>query len=957
MISLNVILMLRKTLWRVGGLVLLLATLLFGFGSASAQDPAQLEQLLQMPLPMNPKVRYGQLDNGMVYYILANKEPRERAEFYIVHNVGAILENDDQQGLAHFTEHMAFNGTTHFPGKKLLSFLEHNGVKFGADVNAFTAREVTCYNISDVPTTRKGLLDSCMMVLCDWSGEIAFDDKEIDDERGVIMEELRTRRNAEWRARDVKERLLFKGSKYAERDVIGTLELLQTFPYQTIKDFYHKWYRPDLQAIIVVGDFDVDEMEARVKRMASAVRVPAEKTPKPTFEIPVTKGFVYGTYTDPEMQFTRVELTFRHDPDFLRTKTVGNLRNELIRDMAIRALNARFDELAQAGDVPILGAQDMYYSIVHPMDVYILAAVPKPGQLVDGYKMLVTEAQRAVQHGFLPTEIARVKSDMIRAYQSGFDERDKMPNAAHVWQCLGHFTANEAMPGIELEMRMALPMIESIEPEEVNAMIRNLMPSRDLLCFFSAPENEKSTIPSEEKAREIYNTICDSQLTPWVDNVKEEPLIPELPTPGTVVSEKSNQKFGTTEWMLSNGMKVILKPTDFKEDEVLLRATSEGGYSSLPTEDIYAAQLLGTYFTMSGLGEFDAVELAKHTAGKQVYVNGGIARFETHIEGESAAKVEELELMFQEIYLLFTAPRFDYKTYNLMMERVNTVFTNQENDPNSIFSRRLALLMNDDNPRSAPLSKETLKNVNPERLQSAYKKLFPGANNYTVMIVGNINPAQLKPLVCQYLASLPKGDKRSWKDDGLRYPAQAKAHTFSQKMETPKTRVMVGYGAKAKYTAENMIYISAIEHILGLRNTEEIREKEGGTYGVSEQGFLSLRPVPFARMLMLFDTDPQKAAPLIPKVGEIFNTLYSDILEDDVLKAKLHFLKAHGEDVRRNEYWLEVLAEYEASGVDIYTNYEKLVNALTVASVKKAMKNIFGGAYQVRLVMQGYGEE
>ena len=948
--------MLRKIQLRVGTLALILLTLFAGHSGVFAQDPAQIEQLMQMPLPMNPKVRYGQLDNGMVYYILANKEPRERAEFYIVHNVGAILEEDEQQGLAHFTEHMAFNGTTHFPGKKLLNFLEHNGVKFGADVNAFTAREVTCYNISDVPTTRKGLLDSCMMVLCDWSGEISFDHKEIDDERGVIMEELRTRRNADWRAQDAKERLLFKGSKYAERDVIGTLELLQTFEYQTIKDFYHKWYRPDLQAIIVVGDFDADEMEARVKRMASAVRVPETKTPKPTFDVPVAKGMVYGTYSDPEVQFSRVELFFRHDPDFLRTKTVGNLRSELIREIAVRALNARYDELTQDPGASFLGAQGMYYSIIHPMDVYNITVVPKPGKLVEGYKALVTEAQRAVQHGFLPSEIARVKSDMMRAYQSGYDEREKLPNAAFVWQCINHFTANEAMPGVELEMRMALPMLESIEPEEVNAMIRNLMPSRDLLCFISVPDNEKAALPTEAQASEIYNAICDSQLTPWVDNVKEEPLIPELPTPGTVVSEKTNKTFGTTEWTLSNGMKVIFKPTDFKEDQVLLRATSEGGYSSLPADEIASAQLLGTYFSMSGLGNFDAIELAKHTAGKQVYVNGGVSRFSTDIEGESAAKVEELELMFQEIYLLLTAPRFDYKTYNTMIDRVNTVFASQENDPNSIFARRLALLMNDDNPRSEPLSLKTLETVSSEKMLSVYNKLFPGARNYTVMIVGNINPAQLKPLVCQYLASLPKGEKRSWKDDGLRYPAKAYAHTFSQKMETPKTRVMVGYGMKAKYTAENMIYVSAIEHILGLRNTAEIREKEGGTYGVQERGFLSLRPIPFARMVMIFDTDPQKAEPLIPKVADVFEGLFSEILEDDVLKAKQHFLKAHGEDIRKNEYWLSVLAEYEESGIDIHTDYEKLVNALSAASVKKAMKNIFGGANQTRLVMQGYGE-
>lgn len=948
--------MFRINRFRLATLAFVLLAIFMSTNLVHAQDAAQIEQLMKLELPMNPKVKYGKLENGMVYYIMANQEPRQRAEFYIIHNVGAILENDDQQGLAHFTEHMAFNGTTHFPGKKLLNFLEHNGVKFGADVNAFTAQEVTCYNISDVPTTRKGLLDSCVMVLCDWSGEISFEDKEIDDERGVIMEELRTRRNAAWRARDEKNRLLYKGSKYADRDVIGTLDLLKTFKYQTIKDFYHKWYRPDLQAIVIVGDFDVDEMEARVKKMASAVRVPKELTPKPTYEIPVAKGIVFGSYTDPEMQMTTLEMTYRHEPDFDKPKTIANLREELIREAATRCLNARFDELAQSDTAPFLMAQGYYYSVVHPMDVYSLTVVPKPGMIKPAYEALVTEAQRAVQNGFTASELGRTISDMSRAYQSAYDEREKQSNAALVWECFNHFTSNEAMPGIELEVKIAVPMLESIELEEVNAAIRDLMPSRDLLIFVSAPDSEKANIPTEAEASEIYNRICDSKIPAWVDNVKDEPLIAQLPTAGTIKSEKTNKKFGTTEWVLSNGMKVILKPTDFKDDEVQFSAVSMGGYSSLAADDIYSAQLLGTLMGMSGLGNFDAVELSKLTAGKKVSVGGNISRFETTIYGGSSAKLDELELMLQELYLTFTAPRFDQKAFNTLMDRMNTVYANKESDPNSIFSRKLTLLVNDDNQRSDLLSLSNLKKVKLERMQAIYNELVPGAQNYTVYIVGNIDPAQLRPLVCQYLAALPKGDKRTWKDDGMRYPDHAVSSTFSQKMETPKTSVAVVYAAPAKYTLENMIHIAAIEHVLGLRNTEEIREKEGGTYGVSERGILSNLPIAFARMIMFFDTDPEKADALIPKVADIFDALAQDVKEEDVLKAKLHFQKAHAEDIRRNEYWMQVLRSYESTGVDTHTDYDKLVNALNASSVKKAYRNIFLKANKVQLVMKGYKE-
>ncbi len=940
--------------FRLIALLAIVVAGLFWAPRLHAQDAAQIEQMMKMPLPMNPKVKYGKLENGMTYYILANKEPRERAEFYIIHNVGAILENDDQQGLAHFTEHMAFNGTTHFPGKKLLNFLEHNGVKFGADVNAFTAQEVTCYNISDVPTTRKGLLDSCVMVLCDWSGEISFVDKEIDDERGVIMEELRTRRNASWRARDVKNRLLFKGSKYAERDVIGTLDLLQTFKYQTIKDFYHKWYRPDLQAIVVVGDFDADEMEARVKKMASAVRVPKDLTPKPKYEIPVAKGIAYGTYTDPEMQMRSIDIYFRHEPDFDKPKTMEYLYEDLVRAVTYSCLNNRFRELIQSGNAPFVNAQSYYYSIVHPMDIFGLTAVAKPGMIPQAYEALVTEAQRAVQHGFVASELARTVSDYVRTYQSRFDEREKQSNSSLVWSCLNHFTQNEPMLGIELESKIAISMLQGIELSEVNEMIKRMMPSRDLMVFISAPETEKANLPTEAQISETYNKICDSKLEPWVDNVKNEPLIAELPKPGEIVKEKTNKKFGSTEWTLSNGMRVVLKPTDFKDDEVQLYAVCQDGYASLAANDIYSAQLMATLGSMSGLGNFDAIELSKLTAGKMVHTSAGISRFLSAVSGESSAKIEEVELLFQLVYLRFMNPRFDEKAFNTMLDRVNTVYANKEKDPNSIFSRKLALLMNSDNERAEPLSLETLKKVDFERMKAIYKQMFEGAQNFTVYMVGNINLEQLKPLVKQYLASIPKGKEHSWKDDGLHYPEQARTSDFQQDMETPKTRVAMIYGAPAKYTLENQVYVDAIEHVLGLRNTEEIREKEGGTYGVSSSGILSSRPKGFVRMVMVFDTDPEKAAPLIPKVDEIFTNLNQEVKDEDVLKAKLHFQKSHAENIRKNEYWMSVLEEFDETGVDMHTDYDKLVNGLTAKNVQKAFKDIFGKSVHVRQVMRGY---
>lgn len=909
---------------------------------------------MQMPLPLDPNVRYGKLENGMTYYIRANKEPRERAEFYILHHVGAVLEEDEQIGLAHFTEHMAFNGTKHFPGKELLHFLESNGVKFGADVNAFTAHDMTCYNISDVPTTRKGLLDSCMLVLSDWSGNISFDHDEIDSERGVIQEELRTREDANWRANMAKMQMLFKGSRYAERNVIGTLEQLKTFEYQTIKDFYHKWYRPDLQAIIVVGDFDVDEMEERVKSYAGRIEMPANPAPKPEFPIPPADGLDYATYSDPEVRLTRIELGYKLEPDSKKPKTIEFYRNTIIRNLAVSMINARFGEISQQADAPFLVALTAYANVVQPLDNYILVAAAKPGEVQSSLKGLITESQRVRQNGFAETELGRAKVDLLRKVQKAYDEREKMSNSAYIFEYIYHFTSGKPSLGADLEMQLTNLLVPTISLEEVNEMAKLLMPAKDVTLFIETPEQEKEGLPTEEEAERIFNDIYDSTLEPWVDNVKNEPLLSENPTPGTITSIKKNRKLETETWTLSNGVRVIVKSTDFKEDEVIMSAFAEGGVSLVSDDDVYSAALAGAVLSMSGMGNFDAIELEKLSAGKQVSVSASLSDNQASLNARSSAKVEELEFMLQQTYLLFTQPRFDEKAYTVFMGQVATMLANQENDPNAIFSRRLVEEMTPGAVRTQPLTAAKLEKISLQRMEEIYKEQFSNARNFTFVMVGNINLEQLKPLVKMYLGSLPSGQKLAWKDNGVRFPAKNRKLEFPFKMETPKARVGVVYNAPAKYNAKNLVALEAIDHILDLRYTEEIREKEGGTYGVRVGTSLLRRPVGEARVSMLFDTEPDKVSQLIPIVHSVFQDLRREVSQSDVDKAKQHFLKAHAENVRKNSYWVNTIVEFETTGVDTHNGFEKLVNDLSPESVRKAASDIFSGAPNVEVTMMGY---
>lgn len=915
------------------------------------------QQMKNTQLPNDPAVLHGTLDNGMTYYIRANSEPKNRAEFYILHHVGAILEEDDQNGLAHFLEHMAFNGTKNFPKKKLLNFLEHNGVKFGNDVNAFTTQDMTCYNISDVPTTREGILDSCVQILCDWSGDISLDADEIDAERGVISEEFRTRRNSSWRLSQAMIQLVSKGSKYAERDVIGPLSNIQNFKHHLVRDFYHKWYRPEFQAIIVVGDFDAKAMEARVKRMAGAL--PKRETPieKPSFPIPQTNGIDFGVYHDPEVTMNQVNLIYKYPSMAKEVKNVGSYQNDIVRHLVVSLINSRFEELAQQENKPFVMGMSQYTNLFEPIDLMFFVAIGQPGNLQSTLKGIITESQRIRQKGFTETELERQKADLERVVQKEFDERNKKQNAYFVMQYIANFTNNEPIPPIELKYQLAKSIIPTISVEMVNVMAAKLLDGKNLAVFAGTPESEKDNLPTQEQVKNLFDSIYDSNLDAWVDNVKQDPLLDQRPTPGRVAATKKNKKLGTTEWVLSNGIKVVVKPTDFKEDQVLLSGFAPGGISLIKDADLPSAEMACSVLASCGLGNFDATELTKLLAGKNVSVSTDIDNYQSSISGSSSAKLEELEVMFQLIYLHFTAPRFDEKGFNNMMEIMKTSIVGQESNPDFIFQKKLNQAIYNSNMRRALPSLQLLEKVSLDKVKKVYAERFSNAQNFTFVIVGNVNVDELKPLVEYYLGSLPAGGKEYWRDDGVRSLAKSFSDSYDQKMQDPKTRVALAWQGRATYNLENLILADALTQILEIRCVEEVREEQGGTYSVNSDLSIGSKPVESATAVFIFDTDPAKADALVPIVERIFHNLTTSISPVDLEKVKKHMLKSHEDAVRRNSYWVSTLRRVALTGVDAYSGYEKQVKALSPASLQKAAQKFFENPKSLKLIMRGIKAE
>lgn len=908
------------------------------------------------PVPLDPKVRYGKLDNGLTYYIRANQQPKERAEFYIVQNVGAILENDDQNGLAHFLEHMCFNGTKNFPDKGVINFLEKVGVKFGENINAYTSLDQTVYNLSDVPTSRAGIVDSALLVLHDWSGFVSLLDKEIDAERGVIREEWRTRASADRRMWTESNKLKYPGSQYAKRDVIGDTAVINNFKYQTLRDYYKKWYRPDEQAIIVVGDIDVDKVEATIKSMFADIPKKPNAGERPIYPIYNNTDPIVSIVTDKEARMTRIELEYKHDklPAEIKGSIQGyvmGVANNLISTM----LGYRFDEITQQANAPFVGGYGYYGELVKSKDAFQMLVVPQEGKELEGLKAALLEAEKVKRFGFTNSEVERAKTDLMKSIEKAYNERDNQKNNSYVQEYVQNFLSNEPIPGIEWEYQTMQQMLPHLNADMINQLAKSYVTDTNLIVSIMAPEKESVKVPTKA---EVLQAIADTKaanLQPKAEETLNKPLIDKAPKEGKVKKVATNNKLGTTEWTLSNGVKVIFKTTNFKKDEILLSAFSEGGLSKVKdVNDLPSAMLATSIVGSNGLGNFSQIELGKILTGKIASVNPYISSYEEGFGGSSSVK--DFETMLQLIYLNFTAPRKDDNSFTALMNMYKTSLANSATNPNKAFSDSVNMTISNHSNRTVLLDLNTLEKVNQDKALAIFKERFAAPADFTFIFTGNIDPANadIKKAICTYLGGIKsaKGGEK-YTDNNIRKPKGKVSNYFDKEMKIRKASNLVLFSAPMAYNMTNKTVVTAIGSILSLRYLESIREKEGGSYGVGVRGSVNNVPVNEATIYMQFDTDPEKQAKLIKIIySEVDDIVANGPLADDLQKVKENMLKQYKEDVEDNNWWDNALTNYYEDKIDMVNDYKASVEALTPALIQSTLKSIVDAGNVMEVVMK-----
>jgi len=814
-----------------------------------AQDVRESE------VPLDPKVVKGTLENGLTYYIRHNETPENRAEFYLFNNVGGVLETPEQNGLAHFTEHMAFNGTENFPDKGVLDYMESIGVKFGHNVNAFTSYDMTVYNLAEVPVDREGVIDSSLLILHDWAGKVSFEAEEIDKERGVIHEEWRTRRSADFRMRNKTNKVLFEGSKYADHDVIGDIDVIDNTKYETLRSFYNDWYRPDLQAIAVVGDVDTDAVEAKIKKLFSALEMPENPKERLVEEIPDNKEPKVTVVTDKEATRSMVQLYYKHDA--ITDKDMVYYRNTFAHQLYSRMLNNRLSELTQQGDPPFVYGYSYYGNVVRTMDAYVSLAVAGNDKLLDAVEALTQENERVERHGFTATELERTKSAMLSDLKKQYDNREKMKSRSLIWAYLSNFMTDEPVPGIAYEYDYAKKALPDISLEEVNALAEEWVTDENLVVAINAVKKEGTPLPTEQEVLEVVKAAKNATLKKYEDDVSDMPLITELPEPGVVTEEKHDEELGTTTYLLENGLKITVKPTDFKENEILMSAYSPGGLSLAEDEEVASARLLPAIISANGLGNFSNVALSKKLADKNVNVSPNLSDLKEELSG--SCESSDFETLLQLTHLHFTEPRDDLNAYHSIMSRYKALLENRSADPRYAFYDSLQVTKANYHPRKKPLDVALLEKADYQKAREIYEERFSNAADFNFFFVGNIDLQEAKPLFEKYLGTIStEQQKETFKDHGI-YPPEGKVKkVIERKMEVPKATVHVNYNGQFDYNLRNKILMDFIDHILELRYTETIREEQGGSYGVGVRASASEYPRERFDLSIQFDCAPEK---------------------------------------------------------------------------------------------------
>ena len=932
--------------------VMLLMIMAFGTSTVKAQLTGQ-------PIPVDDQVRIGKLDCGLTYYIRHNDYPEHRVNFYIAQRVGSIQEEESQRGLAHFLEHMAFNGSEHFngEGKSIIDYTRSLGVAFGKDLNAYTSIAETVYNINDVPSTRQSAIDSCLLILKDWSNGLLLTDEEIDKERGVIHEEWRLRRSAQQRMLENQLEALYPDSKFGKRMPIGLMEIVDNFKYNELRDYYHKWYRPDNQALVIVGDVDVDHIEAQIKELfKDAVLDPnaAQVVDEP---VPDNAQPIIVIDKDKEQQYSQVMVMFKHEtmPKEVKSDMMYMIL-DYAKSMMSSMLNERLSEKAQEPDCPYIqaNAYDGNYLFANTKDAFTLGVMPKEGQIEAATEAVVTEAMRAAKYGFTATEYDRAKEEYLSRLERQYNERNKISNARLASQYYRNYLDNEPIPSIEQEYEIMSQYVPMLPVDLINQMMPGLISTdgENLVIMNFNQEKDGAVYPTPESLKAAVDAGLNAQVEAFVDNVKQEPLIAKLPKPGKIKKESVNNQFGYKELELSNGARVILKKTDFKENEIRLNAFQRGGSSLYGEKDWANTELLPLATMMSGLGEFSYTELQKALAGKQASVGFSMDTYEDEFSGQSTVK--DLETMFQLLYLNFTDMRKDEKSFNMIKGQVETMLKNRDLDPENVFEDSVNYILGNHDWRAKPFDITYLNQINLDRMMQIVKERTANAANYTFIFVGAFDEAVIRPYIEQYIASLPgkKGKQSNFVDVESHPVGQTVTH-FTRKSETPKAVAQIyWYDAKTPYSLENQIKANILGQVLAKIYLQKIREDESAAYSAGARGWSTYEGNNFFTAVMAYcPMKPEKSDIAIKILNEEMVEACKTIDETTLKEIKELFVKDLQTEFKENGYWVRNIHNYLFTGSDGHTGIIDIVNAQTPESIAAFARQLMAAGNKVEVVM------
>lgn len=884
---------------------------LFGLLWIAAAGGRQSAVVAQ-PLPIDPAVRIGTLPNGLTWYVRENREPARRAELRLVVKAGSVLEDDDQRGLAHFLEHMAFNGTAQFPKEALIDYLETIGMRFGPDVNAYTSFDETVYMLQ-LPTDSIALFERGLDVLREWAGEVAFDPEEVRKERGVVLEEWRQGRGASARLRDRHFPVMLKGSRYAERLPIGDPATLQSAEAPTLERFYTDWYRPDLMAVIAIGDFNgVDVARWITDRFGTLTRPEAARD-RPEYGVPEHDETLVSIATDPESPFTSSQVLWKLPLPAQGDESAE--RQRLVERLTDMMLGGRLGELTQRPDPPFIMGSASGGSLVGSAGAYSVSAISREGEALRGLEATLTEAERARRFGFTASEFERAKANLVRSYERSFAERDRTPSAQYAAEYIRHFLTDESIPGIEYEHAFVLRVVPGISLAEVNAVASSRLTDRSRVIQVDGPEKDAVVMPTEADLLAVFDRVTTLPLEPYAEVVSDEPLVPATPEPGVVVSRSVDEPLGAVRLTLSNGVRVVLKPTDFKNDQVLFSAYSPGGHSLVPDSKFVSASMAASVISSSGIGRFGPVELGKKLAGRVVGVSPSISERSEGFNG--MASPADLETLFQLVHLYFTASRADTAAFQAYVSRMQGLLLNFGQQPESAFGDTISVTMSQGHPRRKPMGADTFSQLDLADMTEVFRDRFADAGDFTFYLVGAFDLEKAIEASRLWLGSLPDLDRIDTPVDvGVRAPDGVIVKEVKRGLE-PKSRVQVIYHGPFDWNPDDRARLNTLVEALRIRLREVLREDLGGTYGVSVGGSGSRDPIPTYSISMSFGADPER-------LDELVDTLFAEVDRirteglDETYVQKVHeaAVRSHETNLRENGWWMGTLRQVDLYGDD-----------------------------------------